>query len=307
MTFPLILIIGPPRSGTTWLQSMLSSCPGIVSVQETGLFSNYLSFLDKQWVFESQRKEERNVGLSNILTREEFLCLCRNFSENVFDKIADLKSSEKNVQYILEKTPHNSFYIDFIIEMFPDAHIIHLVRDPRSVCASLQAASKGWGEAWAPSSSAGAARLWNKSSSTVVSSNVKNLIRVFYEDLKVDANKEVEKIFNWLGISYNEESMIKIIEKNNFNNLKKTKKTSFNNVDEPEGFFRSGKVDGWKNELTNTDVKIVEYICRDLMEEFGYDFFFSTENKPIRLKVREIMEGLDWRSSRLINKVIKKL
>ncbi|MBU3070887.1 sulfotransferase [Aestuariicella sp. G3-2] len=302
MNTPLVFIVGTQRSGSTWLQSLMSSYSGIVTAQETGCFSNYLFFLDRQWSFEISKYEERGVGLTHLFDRNEFIGLCRQFSDSVLMKISD--GCERIPDYILEKTPHNAFVLDFILEIYPKAHVIHLVRDPRSVCASLKAANKGWGKAWAPSSSIPASRLWEKSNSAVMNSNSSNIYRVFYEDLRIDTRQELKKIYNWLGLKVEDCEVDRIVELNDIENLKKTRKTSFDDTVEPEDFFRSGKISGWKDELSKSDIRIIEYLCKGLMEDFGYQFSMNAYKKPFRLMARESFEALEWRIKKLSHKVI---
>src|SRR6185436_14178577 len=53
-----------------------------------------------------------------------------------------------------EKTPHHAFIAKTLGEWFPGAAIIHLVRDPRDVVASLQRMP------WAPNSIVDNAWMW---------------------------------------------------------------------------------------------------------------------------------------------------
>ena len=45
----LVLLVGAPRSGTTWLQSMLGAHPAAATPQETDLFSRYVTPLADAW------------------------------------------------------------------------------------------------------------------------------------------------------------------------------------------------------------------------------------------------------------------
>tara|TARA_R110001599_G_scaffold310954_1_gene518198 strand:+ start:7784 stop:8230 length:447 start_codon:yes stop_codon:yes gene_type:complete len=138
----LVLIVGSPRSGTTWLQKMLASHSAFSTTQETYLFSGYLNSLNKYWEKEINRNDNRGVGITHLIDRSDFIELNKTFALSVLKKIKKTSKSE----FIIEKTPNNALVLDFIIEMFPNVHVIHLVRDPRSVAASLISASKGWGE-----------------------------------------------------------------------------------------------------------------------------------------------------------------
>ena len=51
----LVLLVGAPRSGTTWLQTMLGAHPDVVTPQETDLFSRYLAPLDDAGAHQSRQ------------------------------------------------------------------------------------------------------------------------------------------------------------------------------------------------------------------------------------------------------------
>ena len=44
-----IFIVGPARSGTSWLQTMLAEHPDIASPPETGLFVEFLAPMERAW------------------------------------------------------------------------------------------------------------------------------------------------------------------------------------------------------------------------------------------------------------------
>jgi len=64
-------------------------------------------------------------------------------------------------QIFLEKTPEHALFIPEIVRLLPAAKIIHLVRDPRDVVASLLAAPE-LGPAWAPRQVKSAVRKWHQ-------------------------------------------------------------------------------------------------------------------------------------------------
>jgi len=73
--------------------------------------------------------------------KEELLVLSRRFVDRMFGTPA-LRSGKIGW---LEKTPSNIIAMDFLWELFPDATIIHIKRDPRGVYHSLM------NQSWAPS------------------------------------------------------------------------------------------------------------------------------------------------------------
>src|SRR3954465_4017433 len=72
-----VALIGAPRSGTTWLQTLVASHDAVVSPQETNLFSRYVAPLEGRWEFEARgpledRRNRRFIGLGSTLTEAQF-------------------------------------------------------------------------------------------------------------------------------------------------------------------------------------------------------------------------------------------
>ena len=131
----IVFLVGGPRSGTTWLQLLLSRSPRIATANETHLFTGYTRSLFSAW--KHHQRNARALGLHHLMSEEEYLDLVRNFACKVMLRILD-KKPEADV--ILEKTPDHILHWSNILKIFPDAHFLHIVSDPRSVVSSLCAA-----------------------------------------------------------------------------------------------------------------------------------------------------------------------
>jgi hypothetical protein len=121
----LVFLVGAPRSGTTWLQLLLSRSPSVVTAQETHLFDGFLRSMVDQW--DLHRRTGDHVGVNEVLTDEEFHDLLRVVSGFVFARIARSKPS---AIVLLEKTPNHVNCCREILDLWPDAHFIHIIRDP---------------------------------------------------------------------------------------------------------------------------------------------------------------------------------
>jgi hypothetical protein len=91
------------------------------------------------------------------LEGKEFCALSRNISGFVFAKIAQ---SRPSATVILDKTPNHVSCWREILDAWPEAHFIHIIRDPRSVVASLRVASRSWASQWASSNVSGNCDRW---------------------------------------------------------------------------------------------------------------------------------------------------
>ena len=127
----LVLLVGAPRSGTTWLQSMLGAHPAIATPQETDLFSRYIGPLAEAWTWQMRGgpeawRKRRYKGLPAVLTTVEFTELVRGVIETALDGIAAL---EPEASVLLEKSPSHSTCADVVAAYTPEARVIHLIRD----------------------------------------------------------------------------------------------------------------------------------------------------------------------------------
>src|SRR5699024_3661196 len=95
-----VFIIGAPRSGTTWLQLLLSQHPAVATCNETHLFSGFLTAAVKTWT--QQKESERKIGLHTIFTDDEFYGEIQRLAHRVLER---MRSGKPSAQIVLEKTP----------------------------------------------------------------------------------------------------------------------------------------------------------------------------------------------------------
>lgn len=118
-----IFIIGMPRSGTTLIEQILSSHSHVFGAGELPYLCDVLA---KEWGLAS--------GISYIDRLE-------SASGNELAAIGEaylhkIRSLNATAPHITDKMPGNYFYIGLIYKVFPEAKIIHCVRDPMDTCFS---------------------------------------------------------------------------------------------------------------------------------------------------------------------------
>lgn len=111
-----ILLIGTHRSGTTWFAQQLSQHPTLA----------YWSEPRYVWSWGNSYKPD------DVLTEAD---AHPNITRHIRDRFARYVS-DQGKQRLFEKTPSNCLRISFIRKVFPDAKIIHIIRDGRSVFRS---------------------------------------------------------------------------------------------------------------------------------------------------------------------------
>jgi hypothetical protein len=298
-------VVGCPRSGTTWLQMLLAQHPKVATTQETHLFNSYIAPLQDAW--KTHASTPRHIGLQAALTREEFDGLCSDFARRALSRIAKPDNGSSTV---LEKTPAHVRNVPLIVKLLPEARFIHLVRDPRAVVASLCAAGRSWGRTWASTDPVVNARRWvsDVSAGRDIPSVTPHHFMIKFEDLLGDDSCRVlQGLLSWLNLDADDDFCRHTLENCSIERLRHDSKAlkagALISGGDPAGFYRTGKADSWSSELTRRDVRVVEYIAGALMQEYGYvgtTGFAGGTRKPLRLKLRGLVDGLEWRSNRII-------
>lgn len=301
-----LFIIGCPRSGTTWMQLLLAQHPGIATAPETQIFAYYLEPMRQQWAHEQANAgRSGSAGLSRLLSEQEFEMLCRTNAEFVLERI---KARNPDAEVVAEKSPKHALQADFIQRLYPDAYFLHVVRDPRDACASLLAASRGWGAGWAPHNVIDAARMWRDHVNAARQASRGNFLEVKYEDLSNEAASELAAIHEWLKLPTDRASCDAAVAACDFSRLKEDGNKNLPSAKAPKEFFRNGKPGAGVRDLPRGDVRVIEQICGTLMHDLGYT---RTVQPGLGTKARiathdgvaRVRESFDWQLQRLLRKV----
>lgn len=284
----MIFVVGCPRSGTTYLQRLLASLPGVKTGQETHIFGFFIRPLVKSWrdLVKFMEVDTRGgVGLPCYIDESKFKDLLRYF---LFQLLKLITKGLKDDEIFIDKTPQNAFHVEMIKDLLPEARFIHMLRDPRDVVSSLLAANRSWGSEWAPGNARDCAILWRKHVKTFRTS-IKHIpsthyYELKYEELVKDPLKSISAICKFLNLHHSKEVLEKSIRENDLRNAHKTGGTKIplgglaavnsdkQHVEEPEGFIRRGTSGGWQDELSLFDKINVWRVARHTMREVGYSW-----------------------------------
>jgi tetratricopeptide (TPR) repeat protein len=119
----LIFIVGMPRSGTTLTERILSSHSQVSAGGELPFMQECLAKL--------RGGPGPSKGGRSDLSRREFMRRLRN------DYLDALFESELDGDFVTDKLPANFSALGLIRILFPDAIIVHCIRDPMATCWSL--------------------------------------------------------------------------------------------------------------------------------------------------------------------------
>jgi len=253
-----VFVIGCPRSGTTWMTLLLASHSSITAFQHSKFF-HYLRALEKWWELKENPKQ-RPVP---IMQEEDFYALCRNFAVGVFDKVSERAGG---VSVVVDKTPENVRISKSILNIFPEAYFLHVVRDPRAVFSSMRSAATTWTDRWEfPRKPLDGARFWRSAvqQGRTIQQSGNHYFEVQYEALHSQGPEALSNIFQWLDLPADDKLCAQAFEACRIDKVREKSRM-------PDGFFRKGLAEAWREELSAADIRLIEYVAGDLMQALGY-------------------------------------
>lgn len=304
MSVKHVFLVGCPRSGTTWLQLLLAQHPRVATLRETHLFPEYVSPMLRR---HRNRDPERAVGVGAIVDDQQFEEMCRRFVSTVLDQALQDKP---DADVILEKTPSHLHFAGDILQLYPDAHFIHIVRDPRAVVASLLDAGRSWGQRWAPRDTFAAAEVWTDA----IADGMKlrklttRWTEVAYETLVRSPASELQRLFDAIDIDADPGLCERAVAACSKDKLRRALADGWNpaHLSTYVGTtVRNAEADGWKNELSRLQVMAVEQQAGDLMREFGYRPVAHRQGR-VSLSLELFAAAESWRSGvRRLQRVLR--
>lgn len=244
----MVFVVGAPRSGTTWLQRMLSVHPDVVALpSETHLFSVGLSALRDQT---QGHLLESGSTATWFMTADGFADAARGFADAAFSSYVD--RVRPDAARIIERSPSHVWHLGLIADVYPDAWVLHIVRDGRDVARSQVAQS------WGPAELGQAARLWATSirAARAAAPSVPRYREVRYEELLAEP-KRIADVFEFLDLPAGGDILdVALVESGRVVNVDPTR------PDVAEG--------KWRLEWTPDHVHVFENEAGDALDLLGY-------------------------------------
>jgi len=282
-----VFIGGCPRSGTTMLGSMLGSTKHCIATPEShfkqkipiGLRVNWLKGISKKEVIDALLKNFRfkiweipipDNSLPSILTRQDY----RDLIFQLVDSYAR-KVGKSNWNVWIDHTPQNFQNALMLLDIFPKAKFVHIVRDPRAVAASVIPLD------WGPNTADDAAIFWAQKLSYALafeSISPERCFKVRYEDIVRHPEKVVKEICNFTDIEF-KSSMI-LGKEFRIPNYSKTQHALIGKAPNLE------RINSWKTDLTDLQIYQIEKFCEDLLDMMGYT---KMNPRPVRNIIRKMI------------------
>lgn len=209
-----LFIVGMPRSGTKLLRDLLNQHPriGIPSI-ETKMLPKWVA--DWRFYGDLSQRESFSVFYRKMLCfsyfkymKEEgrlipehvWYDLCADFSvSGVFEALVRNDSSVGNNSAMIwgEKTPEYISHLPLLKEIYPDARFIHIIRDVRDYCLSI---NRAWGK-----NMYRAAQRWSDDVEKArIDSRAfcSDYIEVKYEELITSPETTLRSLCSFLGVEF---------------------------------------------------------------------------------------------------------
>ncbi|MFZ1610925.1 MAG: sulfotransferase [Chitinophagales bacterium] len=286
----ILFIVGNSRSGTTMMRRVLGNHPDIFMLEEMHFFEQLWSSSDADKILNTSEAItlasrlffiQRNGYLSEIdfnlhkADAEKVVNAMQGklFPHEIFKAFMFFETHLHNKTIPCQKTPQDVFYIKEILELFPEASIINMVRDPRGVLLSQKRKwqRRNMGASFMTKKEQRRlkinyhpitiSKLWNSSQQAALHfADNENVRTVIFEKLVETPDSEVRALCTFLKMDF-KETMLNIPHVG-----------SSNEADAPNSFgIKSERAGNWeKGGLNNAEVQICQNICKKFMLQYGY-------------------------------------
>ncbi len=189
-----VFIVGMPRSGTTLTEQILASHPALYGVGETPIIK--------------RRADQATVALGNKPFPEHAahltLTLLNQLAEETLANLASLNHQQRAVFSYVEKNPINFTYTGFILQLFPNAKILHTVRHPLDVILSCFTSNFSRGLDWSFDLAA-LARVFQDYQSLMRFWHQQypgKILDVPYEKLVLEQETQTRELLDFVGVDW---------------------------------------------------------------------------------------------------------
>ncbi|HEY3973598.1 MAG TPA: sulfotransferase [Candidatus Sulfotelmatobacter sp.] len=313
-----VFVVGAGRSGTTPLQLALNMHPELGVYGETQAFFEYRRFGPpaNEVNFRSLLDHWRGV-LSECCPYNDLL-----ENREIQSQLADAPSYAHILNILMgaiaaregksrwgEKTPAHILKLPEIRACFPNAGIIHIVRDPRAVvCSTIKAFNRGQFTDWNVYS---AAHHWlrclevhARQESRKESENSDRYMLVRYEDFVTQPEESLNGICSFLGITF-VRAMLKAhqVASDYVRPRRCGGKPDLHVLTRKP--LDSGRTDAWRGILSPAQSKLIEQVAGRQMAGLGYEPAHEGESHaPLRVSYFSMRSAV-WVSGEVLMNQIK--
>jgi hypothetical protein len=299
MHFTPVQMIGTQRSGSNLLRLMLNQLDGVSAPHPPHIlerffpllpaygdlsnpdnFSSLVADVCKLIEYNPVPWEGANLQVPAIIAR------CRKpLLTEVFRVIYEMRAESENARIWICKSLVNIRFADQLEDNGVNPLYIHLFRDGRDVALSFKKAIVGEKQIYH------IAKQWKNEQEASLQLAEKiggnRVVKVRYEDLIANPEKELMKICRFMGADYNPVAL-------DYYHSEESHKTAhsgvmWENVEKP---LISNNYNKYLKELSSADIQLFEQVAGDTLEELGYQLTFpkNTQNMFSPEEIRSFSE-----------------
>jgi len=271
----LFFIVGCGRSGTSLLQMMLASHPAVTMPNETGFYAILWrrhprlrnirddAMFDRVLAIVLSSPRIRAMGLDEARVRALAKAGKRSW-ETILLAILTTFREQRGCDRVGEKSPEHIHYTHRIVDGFPNARIIHIVRDPRAVVLSLSRTPFAGRFVGRNITRWQKAILQHRRYADALGPERYRLVR--YEDLVSDAERTLTSLCSFLDLPFDramlrhESREEKVFASWQEGHMANTLKPVF-----------TSSIEKWKTDLSRRHIALIEHALREDMALLGYE------------------------------------
>lgn len=270
-----VFVVGLPRSGTTLMRMMLCCHPRLAVTPETNFLNSWARIYghldlakDRDfalfWSSFSRSEVLPSFGLAAPAVRQRIDREPERDLRAVFRAVCLAYAERHGKPRWGEKTPRHAEHLDTLLDWFPAARVVFMLRDPRAVTSSILAKN------WARSSTFAFvhARRWRRAAQALQRHASSGRVFVApYERLVADPQGLLREICAFIGEEFDSEM------------IARTRAGDYRLYPDDPGSLQSQPVlkpldpsslDKWRSRLSRDAVAIVEKEAGPAMAAFGY-------------------------------------
>lgn len=186
-------LVGVRRSGTNWLRRIVDAHPDAAVIPgETYLLSHGIRPLQER-VQHGLRGSARTGTM--FVDADRFFDAARALCDELL--LGHLEGLDDPARLIGERTPDHVRTLDLVRDIYPDAAVVHIIRDGRDVARSLVS------QPWGPETYREAAEEWVSGidSARAVAPDLGRYLEIGYERLLDDPARHVPELYEFLGLA----------------------------------------------------------------------------------------------------------
>jgi hypothetical protein len=273
---PPFFILGFQRSGTTLLRMMLDNHPQVaIPLDTTGLWARTESRLGEfgdldtpqgaSKLIQALLTEER-IRLWEIPLTDEAVLKEKRLPgyPGIIDAFYRAYAGAKDKAIWGDKDPGNMLRIPGLLRWFPDARILHIIRDGRDACLSQLKQDFGFNDCL-PCAEAWREQVWWVRQLGELL-GPEQYLEVRYEDLVADAEGRLQRICRFLQLEYSKQMLL--YHENVTRSIPDSKRHIWPLIDKPPV---ADNVFGWKKAMSPGLRIAFEKRAAEVLRETGYE------------------------------------